>query len=70
MNNLNTMNDAYHAAKAEACGPAIFGGADNMADAHDAWDGAQAWPDGGLSDQQIESMALAEVIDGWSHRNV
>ena len=57
------MHDPYQAAKAEACAPAIAGGADNLLDAHDAWDGAQAWPDGGLSDEALSRIAIFALID-------
>lgn len=57
------MHDHYQAAKAEACAPAIAGGADNLRDAHAAWDGAQAWPDGGLSDGELSTLAIVAIID-------
>jgi hypothetical protein len=57
------MHDEYHAAKAEACAPAISAGAANLADAHDAYDGAQAWPDGGLDDIQLGMLAVWDLID-------
>jgi hypothetical protein len=57
------MHDHYHEAKAAACAPAISGGADNLRDAHAAWDGAQAWSDGGLSDEALSMLAVFALID-------
>jgi hypothetical protein len=57
------MHDTYQAAKAAACAPAIAGGADNLRDAHQAWDGTQAWSDGGLSDEALSMLAIFALLD-------
>ena len=57
------MNQEYQSAKAASAASAINAGLDAYYSALDAYDGAQAWPDGGLDDIQLGMLAMWELID-------
>jgi hypothetical protein len=61
----NRANEAYHAARHEACAPALLqGSVGAFVDAIEAYDGAgSAMPAGGLDDIELGLVLFADWLD-------